>query len=119
MASFTSILSAIGHGLKVFFTGAVNVAVKAEPFIDIIFPGIGVLYNATVNAVAAAESHAIAAGAQNGTGAQKLAFVVQAIESDFATYAKANGITYDPSHIEAWVNSVVAGLNAIPSTPAA
>ena len=119
MASFKSILSAIGHGLKVFFTGAVSVAVKAEPFVDIIFPGVAVLYNATVNAVAAAESHAIAAGAQNGTGAQKLAFVVQAIEGDFAAYAKSNGITYDPSHVEAWVNAVVAGLNAIPSAPQA
>ena len=115
MSSFSSILSSIGHGLKVFFTGAVKVAQAAEPFVDVVFPGIGSLYNSTVNAVSAAESHAIAAGAQNGSGAKKLELVVKAIESDFAAYAKSNGITYDSSHVEAWVNAVVASLNAIPS----
>jgi hypothetical protein len=118
--TFKSILSDIGKGLQKFFTVAVKVGQAAEPFVDIAFPGISGLYNATVNAVAAAENAAIAAGQQSGTGAQKLTYVVGVIEADFNAYAAANGIaTPSQTVIENWVNSVVAGLNAIPSAPAA
>lgn len=121
MASFASILSAVGHGLKVFFTGAVKVAVAAEPIVDIAFPGISVLYNATVNEVAKAEAAAIAAGQQNGTGAQKLALVVAAITPVFEEYATQTGIpsAQKEQTIINWVNAVVASLNAIPAPPAA
>ena len=78
MASFTSILTGVAHGFKKFFGGAVKVAQAAEPFVDIAFPGIAMLYNTTVNEVAKAEAAAIAAGSQTGTGAQKLAMVVAA-----------------------------------------
>lgn len=116
--SFTSILGDIGKGLKVFFTGTVKVAEFAEPFVDVIFPGIAPLYNTTVTAVAHAETAAIAAGAQNGTGAQKLAFVVSSIEGDFNAYAAANGLPAPTAAvIETYVNAVVASLNAIPSPP--
>ena len=120
MASFTSILSDIGKGLKKIFTIGVDAAVVAEPFVDAIFPGFSGLYNSTVAAVANAEANAIAAGAQNGTGAQKLAFVVSAIETDFNAYTKSAGLpTASAQVIEGYVNAVVASLNAIPSTPAA
>jgi hypothetical protein len=119
MASFATILSDIGNGLKKFFTGAVKVAVVTEPIVDILFPGISSLYNLTVNAAANAENAAIAAGAQSGTGEQKLALVVASIENDFAAYAKAAGIAYSSDTITAWVNAVVATLNAIPSAPKA
>jgi hypothetical protein len=115
MASFTSVLSNIGHGLKLFFTGAVKVAQVVEPEVDILFPGIAALYNTTVNAVADAETKAIAAGSQNGTGAQKLALVISSINTDFAAYAKSQGIVYDQTHVTAWVNAAVAGLNALPA----
>ena len=114
MASFESILSHIGHDLKVFFTGATAVAKVAMPFVDILFPGIGPLYNTTVTAIAQAETAAIAAGAQNGTGAQKLAFVVAAIDADFQAYAAANGITYNSTVVENYINAAVATLNALP-----
>lgn len=120
MASFTSILSDIGKGLKKFFTVAVGVAVAAEPIVDILFPGVAVLYNSTVTAVGNAENAAIAAGNQTGTGAQKLAFVVAAIEKDFNAYALANGLpAQTTATVEAYVNAVVASLNAIPSAKAA
>ena len=90
MANFKSVLSDIGKGLAKFFSVAVGVAVVAEPIIDVVFPGLAPLYNTTVNAVADAEAKAIAAGQQNGTGAQKLALVVASIEADFNAYAKAN-----------------------------
>lgn len=115
MASFTSILSSIGHGLKVFFTGAVKVAEVAAPFVSVAFPGVAALYTSTVTAVANAETAAAAAGAQQGSGAQKLALVTAAISNDFAAYAKVNGITYDQTHVTAWVSAVVASLNSIPA----
>ena len=114
MASFESVLSHIGHDLQVFFTGATAVAKAAEPFVDILFPGIGALYNTTVTAVAQAETAAIAAGVQSGTGAQKLAFVAAAIDADFKAYAAANGITYSSTVVENYINATVATLNALP-----
>lgn len=113
---FTSILADIGRAFKKIFSIGVTAALVTEPIIDTLFPGVAPLYNTTVTAVANAESHAIAAGAQNGTGAQKLAFVVAAIESDFNAYTAANGLpTPTASIIETYVNAVVASLNAIPT----
>lgn len=117
MAGFKSILSDIGRGLKKFFDVAVKVAEVATPFVDVAFPGIGALYTATVAAAAQAEAAAVAAGQQNGTGPQKLAMVVSAIEKQFNDYATANGIpNVTAAMIENWVNAVVASLNAIPAT---
>ena len=116
MKSFTSILSDIGNSLKKFFTGATAVAEAAAPIIDIAFPGIAGLYNSTVTAVVNAETAAIAAGQQNGTGPQKLAAVVAAVTPAFHSYATANGlVTPTSATVEAYVNAVVAGLNAIPA----
>jgi len=119
MASFTSILQDIGKGFKKIFSVVVDAAVVAEPIVDTLFPGLASLYNTTVLAVANAENAAISAGAQNGTGVQKLALVVASIESSFNAYAKANGLAAPTTAtIEAYVNAVVASLNAIPNTAA-
>ena len=120
MANFKSVLSDIGKGLAKFFSVAVGVAVVAEfPIIDVVFPGLAPLYNTTVNAVADAEAKAIAAGQQNGTGAQKLALVVASIEADFNAYAKANNLpTPNTAIIENYVNAVVATINSIPAANA-
>jgi len=120
MASFKTILEDVGKGLKVFFTDATKVAQAAEPIVDIALPGIAGLYNATVNEVVNAEAAAIAAGQQTGTGAQKLAAVVAAIEPTFNAYAVSIGLPAQPiGTIEAWVNAAVAGLNTIPAASVA
>lgn len=117
MASFKSILADIGNALKKVFTVGVEVAKAAEPIIAIAFPGITNLYTATVTEVANAETAAIAAGAQSGTGAQKLAAVIAAVTPTFTAYASANGLaTPTEATVTAYVNAVVASLNAIPST---
>ena len=116
MASFTSILSGIGKALSKVFGIGIKVAQVAEPIIDIAFPGIAALYNLTVTAAANAETNAIAAGQQSGTGAQKLAVVIAAITNDFEAYASAAGIPYTQATITAWVNAVIATLNAIPAS---
>jgi len=116
-----SILSNIGHALKVFFTGAVKVATAAEPFVEAVFPGTAPLFTAITTAVGNAESNAIAAGAQNGTGPQKLALVVASVTKDFTAYEVANGITvpHTQTQIEAAVNGIVAFLNNLqaPTNP--
>lgn len=120
MASFKSILGDIGNGLKKFFGIAVSAAEVATPFVDVAFPGIGALYTATVAAAAQAEAAALAAGQQSGTGPQKLAMVVSAIEKQFNDYAAANGISnVTVTMVENWINAVVASLNAIPAARAA
>lgn len=115
VASFLSILSDIGNVLKKVFTAATTIAKDAEPIVAIALPGISALYNLTVGAVIDAENAAIAAGSQTGTGAQKLALVVNAIEASYQSFATANGITYSPTQLEAWINAVVASLNSIPA----
>ena len=112
--SVQSILSDIGHAIEKVFTGAVKVAQVAEPFIDVAFPGVASLYNATVNEVANAEVISIAANAQTGSGAQKLTIAVANITPTFLTYAKQNGINVSPTTITNWVTAVVATLNNIP-----
>lgn len=116
MASFTSILSDIGNVLKKVFGVVTTIAVAAEPIVAVAFPGLSTLYTATVTEVINAENAAIVAGQQNGTGTQKLALVVNAIEDQFNTWAAANGVAASSTTVEAWVNAVVASLNAIPAT---
>jgi hypothetical protein len=104
---FKSILSDVGRGLKDFFGGAVKAAEVAEPFVDKLFPGIALLYNTVLSEVGNAETAAIAAGQQNGTGAQKLALVVAAVAQQFPQYT--------PAQLTVVINGVVAGLNEIPA----
>lgn len=116
--SFTSVLSDIGNGIKKVFTVGVAVASDAEPFVDIAFPGVAPLFNAVVQQVGLAEASAAAAGAETGTGPQKLALVVKSIEGSIANYQKTNNITtpMTEQQITAAANAVVAFLNALPAS---
>jgi|SRR5581483_6588162 len=115
MSSFTSILTHIGGFFKKIFDVAIPVAQAAEPVIDLALPGIASLYNSTVAMVANAEMAATAAGAQNGTGPQKLAQVLSALRPIATEYFKSQNITVDDTVLTNWVNAVVASLNAIPA----
>jgi hypothetical protein len=122
MASFTSILSDIGNGLKKFFGKALPIAEAAEPIINVAFPGVSTLYDTVVTEVANAETAAIAAGAQNGTGAQKLAAVLASpgVQSAFAAIEAAGGISAPTTAQQtAYINAVVASLNALPTATTA
>ena len=114
---FKSILSDIGHGIKNVFTVGDTVAKDAEPFVDIAFPGVAPLFNAVVQQVGLAEASAAAAGAENGTGPEKLALVVQSIEGSITDYENTNNLTtpLTQQQIEAVANAVVALLNALPA----
>ena len=108
-------LQHVGNFFKTIFTDATHLAVAVEPIVDVAFPGIGTLYNATVQAVATAET---AAGAATGSGPKKLAAVTAAIEPIAVAYLEGQGITASAAQIQAWTNAVVATLNALPA-PAA
>jgi hypothetical protein len=108
-------LQHVGGFFKTIFADGVRVAAAVEPVVDVTFPGIAVLYNATVQAVATAETAASAAGAQTGSGAQKLAAVTAAIEPIAVAYLKEQGINANTAQIQAWTNAVVSTLNALPA----
>jgi hypothetical protein len=119
--SFKSVLSDIGNGIKKVFVVGEGVAKAAEPFVDIAFPGVAPLFNAIVQQVGMAEASAAAAGAENGTGAQKLALVMQSIEGSIADYEKKNNLAtpLTQEQIETAANAVVAFLNALPASTTA
>lgn len=113
-------LQHVGNFFKTIFADVARVAVAAEPVVDVAFPGIAPLYNATVQAVATAEAAGTAAaGAQKGNGPAKLAAVTAAIEPIALAYLKQNNITANSAQIAAWINAVVATLNALPAPNAA
>lgn len=106
-------LQHVGGFFKSIFTDAVKVAEAAEPVVDIAFPAVASLYNFTVQQAALAET---AAEGAKGAGAQKLAAVIAAV-TPYATAAlKADGVSAPTeAQIEAYVNAVVASLNALPA----
>lgn len=120
MASFSTILSDIRSAFKKFFSVATTIATDAEPIVDVLFPGFATLYNGAVAEAAKAEALAAAAGAQTGTGAQKLALVVQSLTPSILAYAETQGLpTPTATQITTYANAVVATLNAFAAKPAA
>jgi len=120
-STFKSILSDIGSKLKTFFADAVKVAEIAEPIVDVAFPGFAALYNAGVSEVANVETLSIAAASQSGTGAQKLAAVLgsPAWQAAVTAFEQTAGITLNQAQQTAYLNAIVAALNAIPAATAA
>jgi hypothetical protein len=113
MAGFKSFLSAIGHVLgKIFNPGVIT---SAATVADILLPQFRVLIDAAAAAVINAETSAIAAGKQGGSGEQKAALVVAAIEKEYAAFALANNIPVVPGNVQKFVDAVVAALNSFPA----
>lgn len=114
--SFISVMDAIGHDLKKgldfvlpWLQGAGQVAV------GIFAPGLGPLFNSTVTAVALAEQKFVALGKATGTGAQKLADVLQLMEPIIAQGLKDMGKDSSTAAVTTYINAVVAILNAAPA----
>ncbi len=112
-------LQHVGSFFKTVFADVTHIATAIEPVVDVAFPGISTLYNATVQAVATAETAALAAGAAKGSGTQKLAAVTAAIEPIAIAYLNGQGIKANATQIQAWTNAVVATLNALPAPSSA
>jgi hypothetical protein len=116
MASFKSILGGIGHFLaKVFNPGVIT---SAATVADILLPGFAGLINATAGAIINAETAAVAAGQQTGSGEQKAALVIAQIEKNYTDFATANGIPVIPDNVRKYVDAIVAALNSFPAPTA-
>lgn len=108
-----SFLKHVGGFFKTIFTDATKVAEMAEPVVDIAFPSVAGLYNFTVQQAALAET---AAEGAKGAGAQKLAAVIAAVTPYAASALKADGVPAPTlEQVTAYVNAVVASLNALPA----
>lgn len=106
-------LQHVGGFFKTIFADATKVAEVAEPIVDIAFPSVAGLYNFTVQQAALAET---AAEGAKGAGAQKLAAVIASVTPYAATALKADGVpTPTLAQVTAYVNAVVASLNALPA----
>ena len=116
--SFISVLKKIGQefkkGLEAILPYA---ATMGETAISVFAPALGPMFNSTVSAVVLAEQKFAALGKQSGTGAQKLADVLQLMEPVIAQGLADAGKPNDTAAVTSYINSVVTVLNATPATP--
>ncbi len=123
--TFIGVLEAIGKGFEKGLKWAVEYAVPVERLVALLFPAAGpaavAVADATTliqNAVLLVEQKYAAAGAQNGSGAQKLAEVMLVIEQTVTTLLVQAGINPHSGYVANLVSAVVAILN-VQSMPAA
>lgn len=115
---FISFLAAVGHDIEKGLSYILPIAQAATTGISVINPALGGLIQTSIATVINVEQKFAAANAQSGTGAQKLSdaltILYPAFESQFAQY----GVKIDSSHVENYINALVAALNAFPPLPA-
>jgi hypothetical protein len=121
--SFIGVLEAIGKDFAKGLKWALTYAVPVGNLVSLLFPAaaavVAEVTSATSliqNAVFAVEQKFAAAGAQSGTGAQKLAEVLTLAEDAVTALLKQAGITADTSYVTNLVNAVVAILNVQTAT---
>lgn len=83
--------------------------------ITLFAPQFGAAFNLTVNAVALAEQKFAALGQQSGSGAEKLADVLQIAQPTIAQALKDLGKPNDVDSVKAYINAVVTVLNTVPA----
>ena len=114
--SVKSFLETVGRDFKKFVLP--YAATAGEVAVSAFAPALGPMFDSTVTAVVTAEKSAAAVGKQTGSGTQKLAAVVQLMGPLIAQGLQDAGKPNDTAAVEAYINSVVAVLNAAPA-PAA
>lgn len=126
--SFLNVLEEVGKDFEKGLKWAVEYAVPVEKLVGLLFPQAAPAVNAVADAtsliqgaVLLVEQKYAASGAQNGTGAQKLAEVMLLAGSAVTTLLQQAGILADNSYIESLVSAVVGILKvqAMPATKAA
>jgi len=121
--SFIGVLETIGKDFAKGLKWAVTYAVPVGSLVSLLFPAaapavaeVTSATNLIQNAVLAVEQKFAAAGAQNGTGPQKLAEVLTLAEDAVTTLLKQAGINADTAYVTNLVNAVVAILNVQTAT---
>ena len=126
--TFTGVLQMIGRDFAKGLSWAMTYAIPAEKLVGLLFPSVApattIVADATAliqTAVLQVEQKFAAAGAQNGTGAQKLAEVLLLAEPVVTRLLAQAGIAADSTYIQSLVSAVVAVLNAqvMPATTSA
>jgi hypothetical protein len=120
--SFLGVLEAIGKDFAKGLKFALTYAVPVESLVALLFPASAPVMSAAEdattliqNSVLVVEQKFAAAGAQSGTGPQKLAEVLTLAQGAVTTLLAAAGIAASPEYITSLVNAVVAILNAQPA----
>jgi len=117
--SFKGFLEAVGHDFEKALDFILPyAATSGEVAIQLLAPALGPLFNQTVNAVITAEQSAAAIGKQSGTGAQKLASVVQLMGPLIAQGLTDAGKPNDDAAVQNYISAIVQILNAAPAPPA-
>ena len=113
---FVSFLEAAGRdflrGLAWFLPYAAGPGSIA---VSLFAPALGPIFNSTVSAVVLAEQKYAALGKQTGTGASKLADVLQLMEPVIAQGLVVAGKPADTEAVKGYINSVVTVLNTMPA----
>jgi hypothetical protein len=113
---FLSFLEAAGrdfeHGLERVLPWAAG---AGEVAVGIFAPTLSPIFNQTVAAVITAEQKAALIGKQAGSGAQKLADVVQLMGPLIAQALTIAGKAADAAAVASYVSAVVTILNAAPA----
>jgi hypothetical protein len=126
--TFIGILETIGKGFAKGLGWAVAYAIPVEKLVALLFPaaapvaiGLADATSLVQTAVLLVEQKYAAAGLQSGSGAQKLAEVMQLIEPVVAKLLTSAGIAASTAYIQSLVSAVVAILNVqtMPATKAA
>lgn len=114
--SFKSVLQQIGEDFKKGLDFALHIAEgPGEVAVALFAPQLGPLFNSTVTAVATAEQNFAALGKQSGSGASKLAAVVQIAGGLIKQGLEDAGRASTDADIQGYINAVVAILNAAPA----
>lgn len=117
--SFTSFLKAIGNDFKKGLPVAIRIAQVADVGISVANPALGGIIGTSIQTVLNVEQKAQAIAAQGTTvpGSVKLAETVNTLYPAFEQIFGQYGVKIDNSHVEAYVNAIVAALNAFPALP--
>lgn len=103
------------------FKVGTEIAAVAEPIVDVAAPGIGALYNLSVNAAMQAEEAADEAAAKETTNAAKLVAITAAVQPYLIAAAQQAGVSSPTTaQINAYAQSVLDGLEILSAsqTPA-
>jgi hypothetical protein len=112
---FLSFLSHIGQQFKKGLDAVLPFAQAASVGVAVVNPGIGAALQTTIGVISQTEQKFAAMGQQSGTGSQKLAEATQVLEPALLQIFSANGMQADTTHVQGYINAVVAMLNALPA----
>jgi len=108
--NFIPFLKHLGTDIEHGFERLEPLLPAIDSIVAAINPGIGVLFATTANVIVEVEQKFAAVAKEQSTGPQKLAQVVKILGPVIGSYLQ----TTDQTEIQAWVNRIVALLNAIP-----